>query len=37
MELSRFQEAMEIFRKALAINPHNEDARILLDECLENL
>ncbi|MDP3066551.1 MAG: tetratricopeptide repeat protein [Methanobacteriaceae archaeon] len=37
MELSRFQDAVDTFRKALVINPHNEDAKILIDECLENL
>jgi hypothetical protein len=37
IELGRFDEAMEAFRKALMINPANEDAKILRDECLENL
>ena len=30
-------DAIECFRRALVINPSNEDARILKDECLENL
>jgi tetratricopeptide (TPR) repeat protein len=37
MELSQFEKAAELFRKAYNLNPSNEDARILLDECLENL
>jgi tetratricopeptide (TPR) repeat protein len=37
MELNRFKDAMECFRKALLLNPDNDDAKILRDECLENL
>ena len=37
MELNRFEEAVLCFRKVLIINPNNEDAQILMDECLENL
>ena len=37
LELNRFNKAVEYFRRALVINPSNEDARILKDECLENL
>jgi tetratricopeptide (TPR) repeat protein len=37
LELNRFNSAIECFRRALVINPSNEDARILKDECLENL
>jgi tetratricopeptide (TPR) repeat protein len=37
LELDRFDKAIECFRRALVINPSNEDARILKDECLENL
>ena len=37
MELNIFQEAMESFTKVLAIDPNNDDARVLRDECLENL
>jgi Flp pilus assembly protein TadD len=37
MELERFREAVECFRKAVLLNPTNDDAKILRDECLENL
>jgi tetratricopeptide (TPR) repeat protein len=37
MELSRFQEAVDAFNKSLLINPQNDDAKVLRDECLENL
>ncbi len=37
LELNHFDSAIECFRRALVINPKNEDARILKDECLENL
>ena len=37
LELGSYNEAIECFRKTLVINPSNEDARILKDECLENL
>ncbi len=37
LELSHFDNAIECFKRALVINPSNEDARILKDECLENL
>ncbi|RBQ23439.1 Photosystem I assembly protein Ycf3 [Candidatus Methanobinarius endosymbioticus] len=37
MELNNFQEAMETFTQVLAIDPKNDDAKVLRDECLENL
>jgi tetratricopeptide (TPR) repeat protein len=37
LELGSYNDAIECFRKTLVINPSNEDARILKDECLENL
>jgi len=37
MELNRFNEAVECFNKVLQIDPSNDDARVLKDECLENL
>ncbi|MDR2966860.1 MAG: tetratricopeptide repeat protein [Methanobacteriaceae archaeon] len=37
MELNKFQAAMETFTKILAIDPNNDDARVLREECLENL
>jgi hypothetical protein len=37
MELNRFKEAEDAFKKSLLINSHNDDARVLMDECLENL
>ena len=37
MELNRFEEAVECFNKVLLLNPANDDARVLRDECLENL
>lgn len=37
LELNRFEEALESFNRALTINPENEDAKILKEECLENL
>ena len=37
LELNRYEKAIECFRRALVINPSNEDAKILKDECLENL
>ena len=37
MELNQFEDAVRCFRKALIINPKNQDAQILMDECLENL
>ncbi len=36
LELNSYDRAIECFRRALVINPSNEDARILKDECLEN-
>ncbi|MDR2830832.1 MAG: tetratricopeptide repeat protein [Methanobrevibacter sp.] len=37
LELKRFEEANITFTKVLSINPNNDDARILRDECLENM
>jgi len=37
MEMNHFEKAVGCFRKAMVINPKSEDARILMDECLENL
>ena len=37
IELNRFEEAIDCLKKALIINPTNEDAQILIDECLDNL
>ena len=31
LELNRYEKAIECFRRALVINPANEDARILKD------
>ncbi len=36
MELGEFEKAVESFNRSLLINPANEDARVLKDECLEN-
>jgi tetratricopeptide (TPR) repeat protein len=36
MELDEFEKAAECFNRAILINPANEDARVLKDECLEN-
>lgn len=36
MELGEFEKAVESFNRSLLINPTNEDARVLKDECLEN-
>ena len=37
MELGNFAEAENIFTKVLAIDPSNDDARVLKMECLENM
>jgi tetratricopeptide (TPR) repeat protein len=37
LELRRFKEAELIFTKVLSINPDNDDAIVLRDECLENM
>jgi tetratricopeptide (TPR) repeat protein len=37
LELNRFKEASEVFTKVLTLNPKNDDARVLRDECLENM
>ena len=37
MELDRFDEAEILFTKVLALDPSNDDARVLKMECLENM
>jgi len=37
MELNKYEAAADCFKTALMINPKNDDARVLMDECLENL
>ncbi|MDR3223923.1 MAG: tetratricopeptide repeat protein [Methanobrevibacter sp.] len=37
LELRRFKEANMIFTKVLSMNPKSDDARVLKDECLENM
>jgi tetratricopeptide (TPR) repeat protein len=37
LELRKFKEADSIFTKVLSINPENDDARVLREECLENM
>jgi len=37
LELRRYKEADTVFAKVLSINPNNDDARVLRDECLENM
>ena len=35
MELGKFEEAVDSFNRVLLINPDNEDAFFLKEECLE--
>ncbi len=37
MELGNFKEAVDSFNRVLLINPDNEDAFFLKEECLEYL
>ncbi|KZX14679.1 tetratricopeptide repeat protein [Methanobrevibacter curvatus] len=37
LELNNFSQASDVFTKVLSINPKNDDARVLRDECLENM